>query len=109
MDYTQFNPKKRWRRLQELIRQTWERWMLEYLTTLGSCSKWHEQQENVKKGDVVLVINPDGARRNWKLGIIENVYPGKDDLVRVVDVKEGDKVYRRSIGRISLLEFGTTS
>ncbi len=109
VDYTQFNPKKRWRRVQELIRQTWQRWMREYLTTLGSRSKWHEQQENVKKGDVVLVIDPDVARRNWKLGIIENVYPGKDDMVRVVDVKEGDKVYRRSVGRISPLEYGTTN
>ena len=109
VDYTQFNPKKRWRRVQELIRQTWQRWMREYLTTLGSRSKWHEQQENVKKGDVVLIIYPDVARRNWKLGTIENVYPGKDDLVRVVDVKESDKVYRRSIGRIAPLEFGTTN
>ena len=83
--------------------------MREYLTTLGSRSKWHEQQENVKKGDVVLIIDPDVARRNWKLGTIENVYPGKDDLVRVVDVKESDKVYRRSIGRIAPLEFGTTN
>ena len=49
------------------------------------------------------------ARRNWKLGTIENVYSGKDDLVRVVDVKESDKVYRRSIGRIAPLEFGTTN
>ena len=56
--------------------------MREYLTTLGSRAKWHEQQENVKKGDVVLIIDPDVARRNWKLGTIENVYPGKDDLVR---------------------------
>ena len=109
VDYTKFNPKKRWRRVQELIRQTWQRWMREYLTTIGSRSKWCEQQENVKKDDVVLVIDPGVARRNWKLGIIENVYPGKDDLVRVVDVKEGDKVYRRSIGRISPLEFGTTN
>ena len=147
VDYTQFNPKKRWRSVQELIRQTWHRWMREYLKTLGSRSKWYEQQENVKKGDVVLVIDPNVARRNWKLGVIylftmlcqfyiintnnrynnthkniphtvsdkagymlqpkiEDVYPGKDDMVRVVNVREGHKVYRRSIGRISPLELG---
>ena len=32
----------------------------------------------------------------------------KDGIVRVVDVKEGDKVYRRSVERISLLEFGAS-
>ena len=72
--------------------------MREYLTTLGSRSKWYEQQENVKKGDVVLAIDPSVTRRNWKLGMIEDVYPGEDDMVRVVDVREENKVYRRSIG-----------
>ena len=95
--------------MQELIRQAWQRLMREYLTNLGSRSKWNEQQENVKKGDDVLVIGPNVARHNWKLGMIEDVYPGKDGMVRVVDVREGDKVYRRSIGRISPLEFGTTN
>lgn len=85
--------------MQELIRQTWQRWMRGYLTTLGSRPKWHEQQENVNKSDV-LIIDPDIARRNWKLEKIENIYiyPGKNDLVRAVDVKEEDKVYRPSIG-----------
>jgi hypothetical protein len=101
VDYTQFKPKKRWRRVQELIRQTWQRWMREYLTTLGSRSKWHEEQRNVKKGDVALVIDPGVARRNWKLGKVEDVYPGKDKMVRGVDVKEGGKVYRRAIRRLS--------
>ena len=57
----------------------------------------------------MLAIGPNVARRNWKLGMIEDVYPGKDDMVRVVDVREGDKIYRQSIGSISTLEFGTAN
>ena len=54
----------------------------------------------------MLVIDSGTPRRQWKLGRIEAVYPCADGNVRVVDVKEGDKIYRRSIGRISPLEFG---
>ena len=105
VDYTSFNPRKRWRRVQELVHQAWKRWKHEYLTSLGSRSKWFEKRDNVKKGDVILVIDSGTPRRQWKLGKIEAVYPGADGNVRVVDVK-GDKIYRRSIGRISPLEFG---
>ena len=47
-------------------------------------------------GDVILVIEPDVPRRHWKLGRIEAVYPGRDGLVRVVDVRTGGVVKRRS-------------
>jgi hypothetical protein len=52
-----------------------------------------------------VVVDPDSPRRNWKVGSIVGVHPGGDGLVRVVDVKVGDCTYRRSISRISRLEF----
>jgi hypothetical protein len=54
---------------------------------------------------MVLVIDTGAPRRQWKL--VEAVYLGADGSVRVVDVREGEKIYRRSIGRVSPLEFGT--
>ena len=77
VDYTSFNPRKRWRRVQELIRQTWRRWMQEYLTSHGSRSKWFRKVDNVKPGDVVLVIDPGTLRWQWELGKIEAVYPDR--------------------------------
>ena len=103
VDTLAFDPRKKWRRIQELIQQTWRRWMREYITSIGSRRKWFGQKENLKDGDVVLVIDSDTPRRNWKVGV--GVHPGGDGLVRVVDVKVGDCTYRRSISRISRLEF----
>ena len=105
VDMLAFDPRKRWRRIQELVRQTWKRWMREYITSTGSRKKWFDREENLKEGDIVLVVDPDTPRRNWKVGRIVGVHPGGDGLVRVVDVKVGDCTYRRSISRISLLEY----
>ena len=55
-------------------------------------------------GDVVLFIESNIPRRHWKLGRIEAVYPGRDGLVRVVDVRTGGVVKRRPISRVSPLE-----
>ena len=104
VDTTAVNVRKWWRRMQELIRRVWNHWMREYLTSIGSRHKWFLPTENIKVGDVVLVIEPDVPRRNWKLGRIEAVYPGRDGLVRVVDVRTGGAVKRRPISRLSPLE-----
>ena len=44
-----------------------------------------------------MVIDPNTARREWKIGRIECTYPRRDDLVKVVDVRVEDKVLRRPI------------
>ena len=64
-------------------------------------SKWPRKIDNV--GDVILVIDPTTPPRQWKLGKIEAVDPELDGNVRVVDVKQGYKVCKRSIERISPL------
>lgn len=107
VDTTTFNPRRRWRRVQELTRQVWRRWMREYLPHIGSRQKWFYPTENLKVGDVVMVIDPNAARREWKVGRVQSTFPGSDNLVRVVDVRIGDKVVRRPITRISPLEITT--
>ena len=57
----------------------------------------------MKEDDVVIVIDPD-ARRDWKVCRILRTYPGADGLVRVVDVKVGDKILKRPITKLSPLE-----
>ena len=39
VDSTHFNPRNRWRRVQELIRHVWHRWMREYLPQIASRQK----------------------------------------------------------------------
>ena len=63
----EFNPRQRWRRIQELIRRVWQRWLREYLSYIGSPHKWFSKEKNLKGDDVVIVIDPDARRRDWKV------------------------------------------
>ena len=104
VDTTEFNPRQRWRRVQELIRRVWQRWLKEYLPYIGSRHKWFSKEVNLKDDDVVVVIDPKARRRDWKVGRVVRTYPGGDGLVRVVDVKVGDTILQRPVSKLSPLE-----
>ena len=42
-------------------------------------------------------------KRTWKLGRVTAVYKGSDGLVRVVDVTNGQKTYRRPVHKLDKL------
>ena len=103
VDMTEFNPRHRWRGVQELIRRVWQRWLREFLTYIGSRLKWFPKEVNLKEYDVVVVIDTKARRRDWKLGRVVRTYPGGDGLVRVVDVKVGDMILQRPASKLSPL------
>ena len=104
VDSGQFSPKKRWRRVQELVRHFWHRWLREWLPTLNRRSKWRKEQKDVQVNGVVLVVAPDTPRGQWPLGRVLAVFPGKDKHVRAVKVRVGRKELLRPITRICPLE-----
>ena len=104
VDSSQFNPRKRWRRIQELVRHFWHRWLREWLPTLNRRTKWQKEQKDVQVNDVVLVIDPDTPRGQWPLGRVLEVYPGKDNHVRAVKVQVGRKELIRPVVKICPLE-----
>lgn len=104
VDSTVFNPRRRWRRVQELVRHFWHRWLREWLPSLNARKKWFREQENFQEGDVVIVMSPETPRGRWPLGRITKVYPGQDGKVRVVDVQVGKSVMRRPVVKLCPLE-----
>ena len=51
VDTTTVSVRRRWRRIQELIHRVWNRWMREYLPSVGSRSKWFQPSKNLTVGD----------------------------------------------------------
>ena len=100
-----YDPKKRWRRIQELTRHFWHRWMREWVPSLSSRKKWHQSKKNLQVGDIVLLVSPESPRAHWPLGKIIEVYPGKDGYIRSVKLQVGDKQLVRPIVKLCPLEF----
>lgn len=103
VDETPFSPRKRWRRIQELVRHVWQRWLREWLPGLNA-RKWFQPYRDIQVGEVVLVISPDTSRGNWPLGRVMEVYPGKDERVRVVKIQVGRSTFLRPVTRLCPLE-----
>lgn len=51
-----------------------------------------------------MIADSNEHRNNWPVGKIEAVYPGKDGLVRVVDVITSKGIYRRPAVKICKLD-----
>ncbi|XP_067040969.1 uncharacterized protein [Acropora muricata] len=103
-DNKNLNIKKRWRRIQELVKHFWRRWMREWLPNLNSRKKWLKTQRNLQVGDIVLLISPDAPRGQWPLARVIEVYPGEDGRVRVAKVQVGRNTLTRSISKLCPLE-----
>ena len=78
VDETQYSSRKRWRRVQELVRHFWKRWLREWLPGLSARKKWHRERRNIQTGEVVLLISSDTPRGSWPMGRVVEVYPGDD-------------------------------
>ena len=103
-DETDFNLRKRWRRIQELVRHFWSRWMREWLPGLNARQKWFQTQRDVQIVDVMLVISPDTSRGNWPLGRVLEVYPGQDGHVWVVKIQVREGTLIRPVNKLCPLE-----
>ena len=98
------NPKRHWRRIQELTRHFWQRWMRDWVPSLSSRKKWYQSQKNLQIGDIVLLVSSENPRDHWPLGKVIEVYPGKDGYVRSVKLQVSDKQFVRPIVKLCPLE-----
>ncbi|XP_049279325.1 uncharacterized protein LOC125761836 [Anopheles funestus] len=93
----------RWQHLQLMREHFWRAWSRDYLNTLQPRKKNLRAMPNIRKGLVVLLHDRNQPPLNWKMGRVTSVYPGKDGLVRAVDVFTGGATYRRAVNKISVL------
>ena len=77
VDQTAFSPQKRWRRVQELVKHFWQRWLKEWLLGLNPNTKWHKERKDLQVGNIVIVISPDSPRGHWPLAKSLKYFLGK--------------------------------
>ena len=96
--------RKKWKQVQALHASFWSRWVKEYLPTLTKRACWRQKQPNFKEGELVLLQDDNSKRGKWPLGRITKVMPGKDDVVRVVEVRTRNGTYTRPVTNLFKLE-----
>lgn len=86
--------------LQKFAQEFWIRWSDEHVKSLIDRSKWHQCHENLKIGDIVLVLSEPRPQARWPLARVVDVLPDAEGKVRTVDVLFEDKVYRRPVTKL---------
>lgn len=86
--------------LQSFAQEFWTRWSEEHVKQLINRSKWRQSQENLKVGDIVLVLSEPRPQAKWSLGRVVEVFPDQEGKVRAVDVLFEDKIYRRPVTKL---------
>ena len=80
--------------------------------------KWKKRSRNLRRGDVVAITDPNSLRGQYRIGLVRDVYPGIDGVVRKASIsyknfKIGEKIYEysgskdiivtRSVQRLAML------
>ena len=84
---------KCWNLVQRLSHDLWHQCMTSYLHTLQARDIWRMSSPSIQTGDVVVLKDESFLQGTWTLALVMKTYPGKDGLVRVVDVRGKGKVF----------------
>ncbi|GFX23519.1 DUF5641 domain-containing protein [Trichonephila clavipes] len=108
LDYTEIpmNRLSRWQLVQRMNQHFWRKWSSEYLNRLQQRPKWCTGNVGFKEGDFVFVKpseNSDSLK--WHLARILKLYPGKDNIVRVVTLRDKQGIYKRPVTKIANLPY----
>ncbi|GFY02201.1 integrase catalytic domain-containing protein [Trichonephila clavipes] len=108
-DLTNLNENRldNWQKITKIIQLIWKRWSVDYLNSLQQRNKWHFEKKNAKIGDMVIIKEDNLPSCQWSLGRINNIYPGKDSKVRVVEVKTTRGIFKRPILKLCILPIET--
>ena len=78
--------RKRYRQIQFLVEEFWNRWRREYLPLLISRQKWSSDHRSHEIGDLVLVVDQLLPRNMWSTGRITNVRQDREGRLRSASV-----------------------
>lgn len=90
----------RWNLVRQMFQCFWQIWRTEYLVTLIKRTKNVEHKSNISLHDVVILKKENSPPLTWPLGRVVQLYPGKDGISRVADVKVGESVFTRPVNRL---------
>ena len=97
---------KRAKYLRRCKDNVWRRWTTEYVRALRERHNLQHKTKplKIKVGDVVIIRGDEKNRAHWKTGIVIELIPGRDGVVRVVRLRAGKSFLERAIQHLYPLE-----
>lgn len=92
-----------WEKIHKMEQAIWKKWSDEYLGELQWRSKWRLNRPDPQAGDLVFLREEDQPPATWKRARVVRVYPGKDGLVRSVQIRANGRLYDRPIHRLAII------
>ena len=98
--------RKRAKHLKSCKDALWRRWLKEYMNALRERHNLSHGKKRfeVHVGDVVLVKSDEKNRGKWPLANVRAIYPGRDEVVRAVQLQTGKGFLERPIQHLYPLE-----
>ncbi|UYV70861.1 hypothetical protein LAZ67_8000899 [Cordylochernes scorpioides] len=97
---------KSYEKRKRLLKEFRKRFRSEYLGLLVHHDNRRKQRQ-LKVGDIVLVEVENRKQINWPMGKITRVFPGTDNVRRLVEVKTKSGFMKRAVQRLFPLEVPT--
>lgn len=100
VEHISTNRLSRYQVLQRMVQSFWTYWSQEYLVRLQQRPKWKQAKTNLGVNQLVVIKEDNMPPSKWVLGRILKTFPGKDNLVRSVEVKCKNTVVTRPIHKL---------
>ncbi|XP_060528273.1 uncharacterized protein LOC132703161 [Cylas formicarius] len=98
------NRLSKFQRCQRLVQHFWKRWSNEFISELQQRQNWTKcYPKLLKPGSLVIIKEDDLPPLKWKLGIVQDVHPGSDGIVRAATVKTPFTTVKRPAVKLCLL------
>ena len=106
--FTDSDLRKRAKYVRRCKESLWQRWRNEYVRGLREQHNMNTGTRTIQVavGDVVTILNENKEknRAKWNLGIVDQVYPGPDGVVRSVRLRAGKSFLNRPVQKLYPLE-----
>ena len=73
---------QRFHLIQQISSIFWKQWISTCAPQLITDVKWHTSHRDLEVGDVVMVVDSDSIKSEYRLAIVKEVFRGKDGVVR---------------------------
>ena len=95
--------RSRWSLLRDLVQSFWKIWHREILNTKMQRQKWQKATPNLQVGQLVYIPDTKCSPSSWPMGIVENVFQGSQNSVRIVQIRTTSGLIQRSTNKLIVI------